>query len=83
MGSFSYYRYKATASKPTGLGDGGYACYYDIDYSGTNAFGGELKESKRAYVKFFVDITSLEIDYAYVGDGGIGGIDYIIATPTP
>lgn len=78
----SYYRYSATVSKPNGFTDGGYACYYDVEYSGTNSFGGEIREAKRVYVKYFIDITALEIAYAYVGDGGLSGIDAIIANPT-
>lgn len=79
----SYYRYSASVGKPNRFEDGGYACFYTIEYSATNSFGAETKDTTKLYAKYFIDTEHLKIDYAYIGDGGTSGIDQIIATPTP
>ena len=79
----SYHRYSGTVNGFGKLsGDGGYAGHYDIKYGAENAYGGEVTYTETVYVKFFLDLENLYVDYAYVGDGGYNHFDNIIADPT-
>lgn len=55
---------------------------YEIEYGGTNSFGGQVRESMEVRAKIYLDFDNITLDYAYIGEDR-RGVESMIATPTP
>lgn len=78
FGGLSYHSDDGTAFANT-VSAGG---YYEIEYGGTNSFGGSVRDKIKVNATVYFDFDELTVDYAYIGEDR-RGIESLIATPTP